>query len=113
VFTLIRTPWAVLLLTYRDVLDETTGGKIAFNRIREAGWAGANGKVVSRDHETNSRSLKNLLSTIALGRLFSDGALSALNQFVVVLNQITPKLSQFFYATEFGKLQKSFRGFRE
>ena len=28
----------------RDVLDETTGGKIAFVRIRKAGWAGAEWK---------------------------------------------------------------------
>ena len=72
-FTLIRTPEGVLLLTYRDVLDETTGGKIAFIRIREAAWTGADGKGCFARSRNKQQISQNLLSTIALGRLFSVG----------------------------------------
>jgi hypothetical protein len=84
-FTLIKTPSGVLLLTYRFLLDETTGGKIALNRTREIGWTRRDGKGLFRKSAKQTADFSKIACQPSPGEtLFELGSLSALNQFVVV-----------------------------
>jgi hypothetical protein len=85
VFTLIRTPSGVLLLTYRFELDEPSDGKIALNPTREVDWNQREGKRLFRETTKQTADFSKIACQSSPGEtLLQLGSLSALHRFVVV-----------------------------